>query len=293
MSSLMVGGGPAPLRIKAVFHCFLDDGGKETAPNNGIVVIAGYLAVDEVWARFGRLWGHLLIKHDLPDVHMRSIFGIAKAKGWDDAKLNSVLQEFVVTIRAAPGLIGFGIGVDADEWRKFSEKQRFLFGDAQEFACTRIARRIRDRLNGAGLQSEHIALVFDQHFELARRRLTAFEHISGLAQLAFTDARLYYPLQAADLLAWETSRQLTNRIVDGKSPTAGWKASMAVLPTREWDFTGEYWDKEMIERHLPELETASSASAVASSEQQPSSTCDQRQLLSYRPALRGLTGRIK
>jgi hypothetical protein len=254
-----------------MFQCCFDRS-KETEPNNRFVVIAGYLAFDEVWGRFGRLWGHLLIKHRLPGVHMRTIFGIAKAKGWDDAKLDSVLQEFVATITAAPGLIGFGVGVDADEWRKFSKERRFLFDDAQEFACARVVRHIRGRLKSAGLQSEHMAVVFDQDFELARHRLTAFEHICGhspdlkqsSARLAFADARLYYPLQAADLLAWQTSRQLINRIVDGKPSTSTLEASMAVSPTRQWDFTGEYWDNETIEKHLSELETPSPASALAS-----------------------------
>jgi hypothetical protein len=146
MSRLMVDWAPAPVTIKAVFHCLFDDSGKELDPKNRGVVIAGYLAVDEVWAHIGRLWGHLLIKHNLPDVRMRTILGIAKAEGWGDAKLSSVLQEFVATIAATPDLFSFAVGIDADEWRTFSDKWPFLFGDAEEFACTRIVRRIRDRL---------------------------------------------------------------------------------------------------------------------------------------------------
>jgi hypothetical protein len=96
------------------------------------------------WGRFQNLWGHLLIKHGLPDVHMKVILKLAKQKSWDIPKLNEVLQEFILSIKSAPGLIGFGVAVDADEWRKLKPERKHRFGDAQEFCCSRIVRRITD-----------------------------------------------------------------------------------------------------------------------------------------------------
>jgi Protein of unknown function (DUF3800) len=255
-----------------VFQCYFDDSGKESEPSNRFVVIAGYLAVDEVWGRFQNVWGHLLVKYGLPGVHMKEILGIARQKGWDVPKLNEVLQEFIVAIRAAPALIGFGIAVDADEWRNLSPERRRLFGDAQEFACTRIVRRIRDRLNEAGLHREQMAMFFDQDFEFARRRLTLFEHITkrsrdlreSLTVLSFADARHYYPLQAADLLAWETRRHLIN-LVGGQRDTTRWTDLMAALPSGVFDYAGEFWDKALIESELPKAEAANAALAASAS----------------------------
>jgi hypothetical protein len=78
-----------------VVHCYFDDSGKESEPTNRFVVIAGYLAVDIVWDRLEHVWSHLLIKHGLSHVHMKDILGVAKAKGWDIPKLNSVLADFI------------------------------------------------------------------------------------------------------------------------------------------------------------------------------------------------------
>jgi hypothetical protein len=199
---------PAPRRLKAVFHCYFDDSGKESDPSNRFVVIAGYLAVDQVWNNFQDYWGRLLIKHGLPEVHMKEMPKIARQREWSSAKVNAILREFIAVIGAAPGLIGFGVGIDANEYRNISQNRRKSFGDAQEFACSRIIRRVTDRLNDAGRQSEQLAITFDRDFEFARRRLTLFEHVckrypdlrESLTQLSFADAKYYYPLQAADLL---------------------------------------------------------------------------------------------
>jgi hypothetical protein len=271
-------GWPSTRRIRAVFQCYFDDSGKESEPSNRFVVIAGYLAVDEVWARFQNVWGHLLVKYGLPDVHMKAILKIAKQRGWDIPKLNAVLQEFVLAIRAAPGLIGFGIAVDAYEWRKQTPERKHLFGDAQEFCCSRIVRRIRDRLNSAGLSRDHMQMVFDQDFEYAKRRLALFEHLTKRAKdlreslliLSFANARHYYPLQAADLLAWETRRHLVN-MVGGTPDTARWNDLMLALPTNEFDYEGEFWDKALIEAEIPKVEraTAAALASVSSAKQRP------------------------
>jgi Protein of unknown function (DUF3800) len=260
-----------------VFHCYFDDSGKESEPTNRFVVIAGYLAVDIVWDRLEHVWSHLLIKHGLSHVHMKDILGVAKAKGWDIPKLNSVLADFIRAIKAAPGLIGFGVAVDADEWRKLSPERRKRFGDAQEFACSRIVRRVRDRLIEAGHERELLGIFFDQDFEFARRRITLIEELrkrspdlrNALAQVTFADAELFYPLQAADLLAWETRRHLINR-VGGKLNTARWAELMAALPHGEFEYAaGEYWDKALIDSELPKVEAANDALA-SSSKGQPS-----------------------
>jgi hypothetical protein len=115
MNTPAFGWSPGHPRFRFVFQCFFDDSGKESEPSNRFVVIAGYLAVDTVWNNFQMNWGHLLIKHELPEVHMRSILRITKERKWDTPKLNAVLRDFVAAIKTTPGLIGFGIAIDADE----------------------------------------------------------------------------------------------------------------------------------------------------------------------------------
>jgi hypothetical protein len=249
-------------RIKAVFECYFDDSGQESATSNPIVVMAGYLAVDPVWDQFSKLWAHLLIKHDLPHIHMKEMGSVARTKGWDRTKIAAVLLDFVGLIKWAPGLIGFGVAVDADAWRALPKERRNRFGNAQTFCCTRILRRIVDRLDITGGTSPPlVAVYFDQDFEYAKRRLPIFEEVKKrseslrriLVNVSFANSDFYYPLQAADMLVWATRRILMTRL--GVKQSDLWDDLLSKFPIGELEYAaGEFWDKATIENNLPNLE---------------------------------------
>jgi hypothetical protein len=260
-----------PARMRVVIECYFDDSGKESELSHRYVVIAGYMAgASWPWERFSQYWRHLLIKHELPYVHMREILGFAKKRGWDSAKLTDVLRDFIGAIKASD-LIGLGIGIDANEWRALSSARRKILGNAQEFCCSRILRRIVDRLVDSGFPDEPLSITFDRDWDFARERLKLIEQVSkfapsirkNLAQLSFADSKVFYPLQAADLLAWETRRQLVNRL-EGKPPTSRWTELTTAWPYGELDYAaGEFWDKEMIEREIPKAEAENEARRLA------------------------------
>jgi Protein of unknown function (DUF3800) len=241
---------PGPIRMVAVFECYFDDSGQESDRNNQLVVMAGYLAVDTVWRQFSELWGHLLAKHDLPHVHMKEMAGFAKSREWDPAKTAAVLSEFVGLIKWAPGLIGFGVAVDADAWRNLPDLRRNRFGSAQVFCCSRIIRRITDRLQiTGGLTPPLIAIHFDQDFQFAGSRINLLEAVKKrteylrrvLTSVAFSNSDFYYPLQAADMLAWATRRNLMRLV--GEKPDAQWDQFLSEFPVGEFEYAaGEYWD---------------------------------------------------
>lgn len=245
-------------RWRLVIAGFFDDSGKESDLGNRFVVLAGFVTTD--WDPFHRLWMRLLFKHDLPGIHMKEILGHAKKKGWDFSKLNSILAEFIGAIRETH-IVGFGVGVDMEAWRLIDPEIRKRFGDAQIFCCSRIMRRIMDRLETLGLQGEEISVTFDRDFEFARRRLRLFEELhkrypqirANVAQIAFSDSQRFYPLQAADLLAWETRRELVNRTGVVESTTR-WKELMAALPSGQIEFAaGEFWTKAWFDEEIPKL----------------------------------------
>ena len=81
--------------------------------------------------------------------------------------------------------------------------------------------------------------------------------------MSFADSEHFYPLQAADLLAWETRRELAHRI-EGERGTARWAELMTALPYGELDYAaGEYWNKEWIDRDLPNIEAEHEAARAA------------------------------
>jgi hypothetical protein len=185
---------------------------------------------------------------------------LQRKKGWDIPKLNSVFTEFSTVIRIS-NLIGVGVGVNMEAWRALPKSTRQLIGDAQIFCCSRVVRRIMDRLETVGLRHEKLTIIFDQDFAFAPKRLKLFAELkkyyepirTRVAQVSFADMRTFYPLQAADMLAWETRRELVNRS-GGRESNARWKELMTALPSGQIEFAaGEFWTKEWFDQELPKL----------------------------------------
>jgi hypothetical protein len=245
-------------RIEIVLYCFFDDSGKESDPTHDFVVLAGFFT--NYWELFDTKWLNLLLKYDLPYIHLRDAISVGKKKGWDVQRLNGVLSEFASAIRES-NLVGVGVGVHMDAWREVPKSLRNRFGDAQIFCCSRVIRRIMDRLETVGLNQEKITIVFDQDFEFARRRLRLFEELrkqyepirERVVQVSFADSRTFYPLQAADMLAWETRRQLVNA-AGGKQSTVRWRELTAAMPSGQIEFAvGEFWTRGWFDREMPKL----------------------------------------
>jgi Protein of unknown function (DUF3800) len=241
-----------------VIEAFFDESGKEGDPSHRFVVMAGYAAGD--WNNFQRSWRSLLLKHGLPSIHMKKILGIAKEKGWDLPRLNGVLSEFVSVIKES-WLIGFGVGVDVEAYRAIPADIKKQFGDVQIFCCSRILRRLMDHVRAGGFENESLSITFDRDYGFARPRMKLMEELSKrdpimsrrIAQVSFANSDYFYPLQAADLLAWETRRQLMNNLTD-KPSTSRWTELVSVLPSEDYSYAaGEFWTKEWFDHEIPKL----------------------------------------
>jgi hypothetical protein len=222
--------------------------------------MAGYMSYDSNWEIFASRWSDLLIRRKLPFVHLKEWSNLCKDNNWTNDYGNNVLLEFVEIITECK-LIGIGVGVDATEWRALSAKRRHQFGDAQQFCFQRIVRKVMDRVFLVK-PNEPIALVFDRDYEFAARRINLLRHFHNhypeiainVASVSFANSALYLPLQAADLLAWETRRHLINAI--NGNPTS--KRLMALLEKAkdiDVDYDGELWHKGNIDKALSDVET--------------------------------------
>jgi hypothetical protein len=245
---------------KVVIHAFFDDSGSERDPNSRFPCLAGYLAHETYWMSFNDVWRHLLLRHGLPYLHMREYIKMANDRGWNQIHRNDVVLEFVHAIKQCR-LIGFGVGVDADIWRNLPRERRTVFGDAQQFCFMRIMRRVVERLELAA-EPETIQIFFDRDMEYARPRLRFFDQIlkmdriaaGRIAALSFGDAKLYLPLQAADVLAWETRKQLIAR-ADKTRSSQRFQELITALPLVDLEFAaGEFWDQEQIDKEWPKIE---------------------------------------
>jgi hypothetical protein len=70
---------------------------------------------------------------------------------------------------------------------------------------------------------------------------------------AFADSERFYPLQAADMLAWETRRHVAH-LAGEAAPSGRWNDITVPLPYDELQYAaGEYWTQEWFDREIPKL----------------------------------------
>ena len=219
------------------------------------VCMAGYFAELDVINNVNYRWVQLLIKHGIPEIHMRELIhlsGIYAPLRWDIPKRDAVLNDFIDVIKTEE-LVGVGVAVKMAAWREVvKEYPDIRFGTVQEFCLQRILRRIIDRLNAAQVQ-DHVALLFDPDPEFSANRVKLFNALIAhrsqgrlLASITFANPRLYPGLQCADILAWETRKEMIQRM-GGHRSTKRWIAIFTEMPDYRLDYIGELWDEPAFE----------------------------------------------
>ncbi len=237
---------------------FFDDSGKESDPSNKIVCAAGYIAsASAMWVGLHEMWSNYLLMHGLDELHMKEIMcQESKEKpfcDWDWQKKKSVLEDFSAAIKVSR-IVGFGVAVDAEAWRELPKELTKIEGTAQEFCFMRLIRMIVSRVKKS-VPNERLAILFDcdEGFTPARfKRYLAIrkrqpEDAEYLISFGVGEPKSYLSLQAADFLAWETRAHLL-RQMKGLESRPEFQHMMMVLPGFFPDYTGEYWDREQIEK---------------------------------------------
>jgi Protein of unknown function (DUF3800) len=237
-------------------HCFLDDSGKESQPTMPVVTMAGYCAESDALNSVHRKWAQLLLKHGIPGIHMKELIhlsGTYRGLGWDMLKRDAVLSDFISVIREER-LVGIGVAVKMSAWRGMVKEHRDVdFGTVQQFCLKRILRRVIDRLSSAQAE-DSVALVFDRDPEFSSNRINLFNALLThraaarklLCSITFADSWRYPGLQCADILAWETRKEMMQRL-GGHQSTKRWIAMFTKMPQYHLDYIGELWDEQGFE----------------------------------------------
>jgi hypothetical protein len=199
-------------------YCFCDDSGKESDASNPIIVMAGYLFPDNnALSLFEALWKAHLVRYGFSWLHMKDFMQDKKeyarlAGNW--AYKKAILEDFINVIKVCRP-VGFGIGVDANAWRRIPQDIKRKEGDAQSFCFTRMMRLVTDRMQVAAPR-DTVALTFDCDMTFSPKRFQRFIHIRNnflpakkhLEGFTIAEPKRYLQLQAADLLAWETRKAM-------------------------------------------------------------------------------------
>jgi hypothetical protein len=186
--------------------------------------------------------------------------GVYKTLGWDVIKRDEAISDFISVIKENH-LIGFGVAVHKDTWKAVvPEEIRKTQGNTHQFCFARIMRMLVDRMKRSGID-DFFSITFDTDREFASARFNLFSEIWNrdpqareyLASISFADVVKHPQLQAADLLAWETRKDLIQKN-GGYESTARWTDLFAALPGRSLDYESQLWDESAIKTQLlPEL----------------------------------------
>jgi len=237
-----------------MLHAFFDDSGKFT--DSDFVCLAGYIATDENWQGFSDEWGPLLLRHKIPYVHMKEMIALRgpyESLGWDAAHRDAVLLEFIDVIRRHV-IGGFGIGVDAKYLRSMSKDARTVIGDPAMLCFQRILRRVVEKLDEVGYESS-IAAVFDDCEEYSVRCYRMWSALRRVApslskkvpSITFADDIVFWPLQAADVLAWETNKNLRQQAGKHKTRKQIERLMQSTEPEYGLDYQSELYDSETLD----------------------------------------------
>lgn len=242
---------------------FFDDSGKESDSKNGIVCAAGYIAAGmSIWNGFHEVWKNRLMTHNMEWLHMKD-FMCDDSKEYRHLKLDwgkkkPILEGFSAAIKMSQ-LVGFAVGLDAHAWRKLPKEIIRENGTAQEFCFLRLLRLVFDRMK-VSAPRDQASIMFDCDREYTPARFQRYirvrDKIEGAANVlvAFTigEPRAFLPLQAADLLAWETRSELVRRS-KGLDSRPEFQHLMMVLPGFPTDYTSEFWSEEEIKKNIARL----------------------------------------
>jgi hypothetical protein len=179
------------------------------------------------------------------------LLGDYKQLGWDAPKRGVVLADFVNVIKFSH-LVGFGVGVDAEAWRDLRSLYPKL-DNVQTFCFARIMRMVIDRMKISATRDQ-VALHFDSDPEFGAARLRLLSELgkhdpdarTHLGSITFGSMRTILPLQAADLLAWETRKELIQK-TGGFSSTGRFSNLFTALGDIQLDYQSELWDRAEIE----------------------------------------------
>jgi hypothetical protein len=197
-----------------MIHAYFDD--SATLNQQGFICLCGYVAGDADWDALAKKWVEALARHQLPSFHT-SNFLSARAE-YKSTKLSHddrlrVVEEFIAIIRNHVPL-AIAVAVDSKAYRKVFSGIAKKFSPV-EFCCYRIIRAIASHAEQLPARILPVSLVFDEsqtslkfHAAMIDVKRNRPEVREIIATLAFGDDRFVQPLQAADLLACFTVREL-------------------------------------------------------------------------------------
>jgi hypothetical protein len=206
--------------VFCMLTAYFDDSG--TSPTDPVVVVAGYLATVEMWARFNRRWSALLSQYEITGLRRADLENLSgEFKGWDPSRRTEFIKKAHAIIRQCT-YSGFGVAIPKSDFEAVCPESHpyrtyGLFGWCA-FGCVRSINLWCDEKNvtepiqyvfeaGTTGQGQFDQIMGDLYRDPAIRK---DDRIGGWS----FQGKSVLPLQAADVVAYEYFKYMRNQFVD-------------------------------------------------------------------------------
>lgn len=246
--------------IAAVLEAYLDESGSHDASK--VFALGGYLAPPDEWEIFDGHWRSTLKRAGIKVFHMRDYVACRREfEGWGDTSRINLLKELAEVIhRRDIWGVHYAINLEAYEkvapnWARQKARAISPYLICMQFCIREITKELEKR----GKPAEQIAFVFDQHGEWASRIVGCYlevqrrvpEHSKVMGPISFGTRTDNCRLQAADLLAYESYKEVFSKIFEPKRPP---RKSFEEL-VRKGRVRGGYMDRIELVDFFEKIET--------------------------------------
>jgi hypothetical protein len=233
---------------------YFDDSG--TSPNNSVAAVAGYIGSVAQWERFNVEWNKLLSQYELTEIHRTDLESRHEYfPGWTTKDRDEVVNKLQKIIKART-YVGVGNAViKADFVEVFPPVLQRFFGGPYGYCALLCIARARYWYDEKNIQ-DSIDWVFEAGAEGAGQFHTLMSALYAdpekrrefkVKGWSFRD-KTTVPLQAADVLAYELFKFVTNRVIEKGQRDI--RISFDHL-VRSQDYEHlEYWSKERLQEYV-------------------------------------------
>lgn len=188
-------------------------------PTPLVYTVAGYIATDTDWRKFQKEWRRELDRAGIDFFHMAKYEARKKEyEDWSNEKRVEVLRRLHRTIHRRV-LTGFASSVVVADYNEVMHPNiRQGYGEPHEFAVISCMKHIRDWGKQKGYH-EHIAYILESGSDREKIVNKVFQYMDEeqrreyrIGSWTFADKRDLNPLQAADILAYEMTKEMCRRL---------------------------------------------------------------------------------
>jgi hypothetical protein len=207
---------PENLNSPVLMHCYFDESGGHD--DRGVLVVAGWTATPDTWSAFEVLWADVLARGEF--------------SGWDSERRNALTRSVVELLTADSLPLGFAFGVDLSAHRRTFKKEHLESARSliPYYLCARGASAGVAHPSHSGGFPIRVRFTFaDQDNKRLEELISGYRRVAGrrclgcrlsIGEVTVDSPRTCIPLQAADLLAYET-RLFFSRLKEGEIKSRG------------------------------------------------------------------------